>query len=103
MYVSSGSIKFPRQTKIPLGLWHAAVYAQAHRCFVSPALWRARIHRPAECLDLSDFVSPHFASDGFDACLYVAGRRTWSVTTARRLFVDRAAPGTVLLRPVPDH
>src|SRR5207253_4921838 len=88
-------------TTLPLGVWHAAVYAQAPGCFVSATLRRARLHRAAECLDFSNSLSPDFAGDGSDALLHVDCRRTGLVTTAKGLFVDRASSSALLLRLLP--
>ena len=78
------------QATIPLGVRHVAVHAEASRRVVSSALWRARLRRHAERLDLSDSVSADFAGDGSDAGLHVARRPDSIACNSRRLFVDRS-------------
>src|SRR5262249_31417430 len=88
------------EAEIPLGVRDSAMSVETSRRALPSALWRARLCRHAQRLDLSGAVSAGLAGDGFDFDLHTCFEQPRSFAATGGLFVYQPAASSLLLRPV---
>src|SRR5262245_14885447 len=88
------------ETAIPLVVRHAAMHVEAPRRDLPFALRGARLGRGAECVGLSDSLSPDLAYGGPDVCLDADLRGARTVGTSGGIRDLESGPGNFLLRAV---